>query len=308
MFVTTRITIDIASGKVLEHEGFLYPDDAPIAECKGDSTAKAQEQQQLQFNTQMMSIFQQQFANQKSTLDYLKGKLQPMIDNPTGLSAQALAATRTSATDQIAGQYENAQRALNNQQALKSGDLPSGVTAQLDAGLESDTAGAQSTAQNNITMQNEQLKNQNYWNSINALNGVAAQVNPLGYAGAYNQGSNNVSGLSQAVMYSQNSGVLGALVGGIAGAGTAAITKYCWCAAETFDGWTDPRTILVRSWLLNEYSHTFMGSIVCKLYQYTGRPVAALMRKSKVVKRLVSKLFYAALRRAEDWKTDARIL
>src|SRR5258708_2676650 len=68
-----------------------YNDDAPVARLKGDSTAKAAEQQQAAFNAQLMSIFQQQFGRQSAIFDYLKGKMQPMIDNPTGYSDEALA-------------------------------------------------------------------------------------------------------------------------------------------------------------------------------------------------------------------------
>jgi hypothetical protein len=58
-----------------EAESEWYEYSGPVALCKGDSTAKAAEQQQASFNAQLMSIFQQQFGKQSAIMDYLKGKI-----------------------------------------------------------------------------------------------------------------------------------------------------------------------------------------------------------------------------------------
>ena len=199
-----------------------YNDDAPVARLKGDSTAKAAEQQQAAFNAQLMSIFQQQFGRQSAIFDYLKGKMQPMIDNPTGYSPEALAAMRTSATDQLSNGYQNAQKALQTREFADGGrDLPSGVNAQLDSSLLTAEAADKSNAQNNITLANENLKQQNYWNALNVLNGVAVQENPLGYANSATAGSGAVANLSNAFTASQGPGwgsILGGVAGGVLGA------------------------------------------------------------------------------------------
>lgn len=187
------------------------------AHAKGDDTAKAAEQQQENFNSQLMNIFQQQFGQQTQVLNYLKGKMQPMIDNPTGYDAATLAAMRTSATDTLSNNYQNAQKALQNQEYTSGGrDLPSGTSAQLNEALLNSEAADKSNAQNTITLNDANLKQQNYWNAVNVLNGTAAQFNPLGYASAATSGSGAVAGLSNAVTNSQNTG-LTALLGGVAG-------------------------------------------------------------------------------------------
>jgi hypothetical protein len=195
----------------------------PVDECKGDETAMAAERQQAAFNTQLMQIFGKQFAQQQDVLKYLQGKMQPMIDNPTGFSADAEAAMRTGASEQVAGSYQNAQKALANQRALR-GDagLPSGVDAQVDAQLGMAAASDSAKAQNDITLQDEQLKQGNYWNAVNALSGVGAQFNPQSYASLYGQGASNVASLSQAVTSSKQSQLMGAL-GGIIGGGVSGL-------------------------------------------------------------------------------------
>src|SRR5579872_3192610 len=104
MRITTYITFDMHTGQVLKH--VWYEHSGTVAFCKGDDTAKATEQitqqqaaQQMQFNTQMMGLFQQQFAKQNAISDYLQGVLKPMVDNPTGYSPTALSAMRANATD-----------------------------------------------------------------------------------------------------------------------------------------------------------------------------------------------------------------
>lgn len=296
--VTTKFTVSMVTGEVLEHEYFWY--DGPVALCKGDDTAKQQEQQQLQFNTQLMDIFGKQFANQTQTLNYLKGKLQPMIDKPTGYSPEDLAAMRTGATDNLSSEYQNARKTLQNTQAIRSGDLPSGVNSQLTAGLLSSEASDKAGAQSEITQKDADLKESNYWGAINALNGNAVEQNPLGYAGAYNSGSGNVASLSKAVTDSQNSGLLGSLVGAGAGVGSSLITKYCYVAAAVFheDFFTGEKTNIVRDWLYNDWSKNWFARPILWLYSKVGRRVAQI----PTLVRLATPLFNAALRRAQENK------
>lgn len=263
-------------------EGYWYS--GPVALCKGDDLAKQQEQSQINMNNQLMAMMQQNFSNQQALLSYLKGKLQPMIDNPTGYSDTALAAMRTSATDSISSSYQNAQRALNNEENAKNGgsDLPSGTTAQLDAALLNAEATDKANAQNTITMDNANLAQNNYWNALNVLNGQTAnQYNPLGYASAYNQGSGNVAALSNAYTNSQQSGWLGAIGSVFGGAGTKALglipglggSSGCWMAAAVFKErfFTGRKTNLVRRWLWTEFAQHWYGKPILSLYSRYGK-------------------------------------
>jgi len=197
---------------------------------KGDPVAKQAETQQMNFDSQLMDIFQKQYGTQSSQLSYLNSVMKPIIDaGGKGFSDADLASMRTAATDTNAQQFQNAQDTLQNQITQSSGGSKlagvSGATIQARAALLNAEAQKQASDQETITSQNAQLKNANYWNSINVLNGVAAQTNPLGYAGTATSGGNTVAGLSGAVTQANQSQLLGAL-GGIAGGVGAGLGGY----------------------------------------------------------------------------------
>jgi hypothetical protein len=285
MIVTTKIVYDF-DGNVLEHDWYDYI--GPVAFCKGDSVAKAQESSQAAFNTQLQSTFATQFSAQQKVLTYLQGKLQPMIDKPTGYDAATLTAMRTSSTDQTSAAYQNAQKTLQNRATQMNGgsDLPSGTQDQLQAALLQSEASDKASGQNAITVQNANLANSNYWNSVNALGGQAATMNPLGYAGAATSGSGAVAGLSQAYTASQGPGVMGLLGSLAGGAGTAlsgSKLMTCWIAAKVFgESFYGPGTVLVRDWLTTHLADSWYGRMILRLYSQYGRqlslsPIAVCM-------------------------------
>jgi hypothetical protein len=57
------------------------------------------------------------------------------------------------------------------------------TSSQLDAALLAEEAQHQAGAQNNITLANEQERQQNDWRAIGALSGEQASLEPLKYAG-----------------------------------------------------------------------------------------------------------------------------
>lgn len=216
MIRTSHMTDEQFSRFVLSH---------PVAGGKGDQIAKQNEELQLSFNKQLMGIFTKQFGEQSAVMQFIRGKMEPMINHPTGYSAPDLAAMRTQSTENAAQATKNAQQATQAAEAVRGGStLPSGVNAQLAA--ENNVAGAQLNAntQNQITQADENLKQQNYWNAINVENGAAAQYNPLGYASGATSGAGAVSGLSQAFQASKQdfwSQAAGSLIGGVSsGIGT----------------------------------------------------------------------------------------
>lgn len=310
----------------VSEESFDYSGE--VALCKGDQTAKQTEelqqqnaQQQLAQNQQFMNMMETQFGKQSQIYSYIQGKMQPMIDNPTGYSDQALASMRTSANDTISNNYQNAQKALNaSNWGNTSRDLPSGVTGQLDAGLMAQEAGDKSTAQNQITEANANLQQQNYWNAVNALNGVGTETNPLGYASAATGAStaasaagNSTANLANSYTQSQQSGltsILGGLTGGIFGAAGAAggfgnlfsgASKPCYVAAAVFneDFETGVNTNAVRNWLWREWStQHWYAKPVLFLYCKTGKWIA----QQRSLVKMLSPLFHLALRKAKEAK------
>ncbi len=169
-------------------------------------------EQQQAFNTQLMSLFTQQFSSQQSVLSFLTSTVMPMMTNAAagqGYTTDQLAAMRTSATDTNAQQFQNAQAALNNQVSQASGGSKltgvSGAVAESDAALLNAEAQTQSASQNQITEANAQQALTNFWNGANVLSGASAQMNPLGYASVATGGSGAIASLSGSQASLQNS-------------------------------------------------------------------------------------------------------
>jgi hypothetical protein len=219
--VITKVVWDMHTMKVVERRTRAYS--GPWMLCKGDNSLKAGEQQQLAFNQQLQNAFMAQYGKQSAQIDYLNSILKPMVTNPTGLSQPALTAMRTSASDTIAREGQNAKSAVAATEAARGGGtgLPSGVEAQLDEGVALNTANQQSTAQNQITQYDESVRQTNLWNAINGLQGNARMLDPTAYSANANQGSSALAGLGTAYYNTQQSGWLNAALGGLGAVGAA---------------------------------------------------------------------------------------
>lgn len=225
MRIYTRIVIDMETLQVLERDGFDY--NAPIMLLKGDSTASGEEKSQAGFSQQLQNAFQTNNAAQQNQLSFLNTKMQDAINNPQGYNAQTLASMRAGANDRVAAENQNVQRSVQAKQMTQGGAdaLPSGVNSQISAAVASQAAQAGNQAQQNITEQNESLKNQNMWKAVQTEDAVAGQENPEGMAGEENGAANSVTGLSGAV--TQSSGpTFGSILGGVVGAGLGAAGSY----------------------------------------------------------------------------------
>jgi hypothetical protein len=223
MRVHTEVVLDMTAPlpgggfKVVSEKGFDYR--GPVAECKGDSTAKASEQAQASFTNTLQQSFAQQFANQSNVLNFLNGKLTAQVNNPQGYTPAQMAALNTQAIQGTAQQYQNASQAANQAIAARGGNgLPSGVNAQIQGQLAQGAANTESSALMNNQINNANLQQQNYWNALNGLSGVASQYNPNGFAGSANSGAGEVANLSNAYTNSNQSQLLGALGGVVGGA------------------------------------------------------------------------------------------
>ena len=222
-----------------------------------DQTQQALEQEELSFDTTLQNIFQEQYTNQSAQLKYLQGQLEPEINNPQGYTPTQLATQRTQATDVNAQQYQQAQEALNNEETDASGGSKltgvSGANTKADAQLLNAEAQTQAASQETITENNANLQQQNYWNAINALNGVAAQENPLGYASASSGASEASSAASQANsqhIQATSSSFLGGALGGLfGGAGSAAAGIWCHVARAIY-GWNSLEAWFIRLWMI----------------------------------------------------------
>jgi hypothetical protein len=221
MRIYNKIVFDIATMGVIEADSLDYT--GPIALCKGDNTASEEEQSQENFSQQLQNAFNTNNAAQQNQLNFLNNKMQASINNPQGYSAQTLASMRAQANDQVSAQDQNVQRAVNTSEATKGGAdaLPSGVSSQIGAAIASQAAQAGNNAQQNITENNANLENSNYWNAVKGEEGVASAENPEGMAGEDNGAASTVGSLSNAVTQSDGP-TFGSILGGVIGAGLGA--------------------------------------------------------------------------------------
>jgi hypothetical protein len=193
----------------------------------GDKTAKATEQSQAAFSNTLQASFATAFANNQAILQNLKTTLSNIIANPTGFSPAALTAARTNATDNVSREFQSASTAANAVAAAHGGDaLPSGVSAQVSGQIAQGAAAEQSKEQEQITLANEQQRQQNYWNAIGALGGVANAENPTGYAGSSSTAANASTNAGNLLLQSQQAtwGDIGGIISGVAGLGTSIAT------------------------------------------------------------------------------------
>jgi hypothetical protein len=198
----------------------------PISGSKGDEEIKAQESQQAGFNTQLRSIFSDQFGKQTQVLNFLSNKLTSQVNNPEGFTPEQKAALETTNTEGAAKAYTQAEQATRAAEASRGGSvLPSGVSAQLSAANSNAGAAQLATGENAIALADAQTKQNNTWRALSGLDSVAASENPSGYGTLANGGAATVGELGTEYNQSQQSPLLAAL-GGIAGAGISAIGTY----------------------------------------------------------------------------------
>lgn len=221
MRVYTRIVIDMETLKVIESDWFDYS--GPIALCKGDNTASGAETSQADFSKTLQSAFNTNNAAQQNQLNFLNNKMQSAIDNPQGYRPDVLASMRAQANDAVSSQAQNVQRSVNNAEMTRGGAsaLPSGVSSQIAASIASQAGEAGNRAQQDITIGDANLKNQNQWNAVKAEEGVAGLENPTGMSNSETGVADSVSSLGNTVTQSAGP-TFGSILGGVVGAGIGA--------------------------------------------------------------------------------------
>jgi hypothetical protein len=93
------------------------------------------------------------------------------------------------------------------------------------------------------------------------------------------------------------------LIGSAGTLGSAAISK-CWIAAELWGGWTDPRTVLVRSWLTEEFGRRWYGRPVLAAYRLWGERTAKAIQTKRRLRSIFQWIFNRALGAAKRWAVN----
>jgi hypothetical protein len=147
-----------------------------------------------------------------------------------------------------------------------------------------------------------QLETGSYTSSFGSLAGLGGQNVGQGTAATSSglQGMNaaaNQYGNIQQINAANKAQTMGA---GSDLAGTALqFAALCWVAEAIWKA-GDRRTEMVRYWLRNVYSKTFIGNLFCKAYLRYGQRVAAMVRTHESVRFAVTPLFNHFLVAAQE--------
>lgn len=208
MRITTKATYDMATGDLLEWEGYEYEGPVelagggPSSEQKAAAASQAAATNQAaQTSKDMLNIYKNQYA-----------KIEPFATSRMNNGLPFFPALTDFAKGTTAQAYAPAYSALNKRMS-SMGALPSGFRTQALSDL--DASKARSFDQNlvNNLLLNETAKN----NAAAMLVNQQQLSNPLGWSGAVTQGN---SALMNAPL--ANSG-LGGILGGIAGGAMSAL-------------------------------------------------------------------------------------
>jgi len=148
-----------------------------------------------------------------------------------------------------------------------------------------------------------QLETGSYTSSFGSLAGLGGQNVGQGTSAQ----SSGVQGMNAAAnqygqiqqINAQNKAQTMGSVGDFAGMGLE-FAGMCWIAEVIFGGPGERRTEMVRYWLRNVYSKTFVGNIFCRLYMRYGQRVAAMVREYPSMRNAVTPLFTHFLLEAQE--------
>jgi hypothetical protein len=232
MRITTKISWDLETGRVLEHKSYDY--EGPMDLCCGPSSQEtAIEASQQSFMTMLMNNYQTQFANQQEALGTLNKAFAPVLaagpnasawDMPGGAVAEAaLTSTAINTTAAGARQAEQAVAGEGAGRGASSG-IQTGIQKQINAVIASQATGQLGAQELGIQELGQQLGRQQYNMAVGgeqALAGAyeASAGGAMGGANtaatsAYNMAETNAMAATQE--FSAIAGGIGAMGGDVA--------------------------------------------------------------------------------------------
>lgn len=309
MRITTRMTIDMATGEVLEHQWYEY--EGLVELCKGEQ--EGVKNAELAQNAQFLKVMNDQLAMQKRFADPVFNNLAHYLSDQHGFTPEQSANLVSQFLDQQSQNF--GQAASSTMTALRrrgegGGDQPTGgaFTRGLE-GLQGMQAASTSAGLRDINLADIQQALSNKFNTASIFSGLAP---------AFGNQAMGFGGLSQNAMFNaikagegrpgilENFGnafggalgkslgnAVGGGIGGVMGGGsfTGGVNSSggggCWIAATLYGGWFEPRTVRARAWLADWRERSIIGRWVTSLYYRYGQQAA---RKPWLV-RLLKPLF-----------------
>ena len=231
MRITSRLTISMITGAVLEHAFFEY--DGPVeSACGASSQQKQIEGQQQQLLTQMTDQSKQVFGDSSQVFKDLHDSYAPIVaagPNQQGFSAAEDSALKSSAITNTGQAYKNASQAVKEADVAVGGGnayLPGG--AEIGRNIEVANEGAAKTADslNKIDQANYATGRENYFEAAKGLSGAPDAFNPATSAGSAAVNSGQAAAQTADQIAQENNswvsavtGALGGVVGSVATGG-----------------------------------------------------------------------------------------
>ena len=194
--------------------------------CGATQAQQNLQTEQSAFYASMTANYNTTFAEQQAVLAGVTNSLAPIIAagvGQEGFGAQEKTALNTQATEGVATNYANAQKALNEKMATLGGDAPttssSGMAAQLDENLAAGAASTKSSLDTTITENNFATGRANFNNAVSQQEQAAGLLDPNGTSNAASGAGKDAADTANQIAAANNSvwtSVMGAL-GGIAG-------------------------------------------------------------------------------------------
>jgi hypothetical protein len=212
--------------------------------CGETSAQDANYAEQASFATQMQAENTTVFGQQQSILSNLNAGFSKIIaagPSQQGYSADELNTLNTSVDENVGANMTKASQALGNGQAAQGGGdtfIPSGVAEQQKEELAATGASTDSTLKSQVLQSGYAQGNADYNNAISGEEGVASDLNPVGYSGATTGALSSAGNEANQIAASANSpftAVMGAL-GGVAGAAAGQLLKNPAAAAAPTSG------------------------------------------------------------------------
>lgn len=183
--------------------------------CGATSAQNQLQTEQAAFYQEATQQAQETYGEDQEILGKMTSAYEPILaagPNQEGFSEAENNNLNTQATEGVAGNYNNASKALREQQAAEGAPLPTGEQSQQQEALASSAAGQQSEEQQQIK-QADYTQGYNEWqNAASGLTSTAGLLNPTGYEGAAT-GAGSAEGETANQIASENDSWVNAAIG-----------------------------------------------------------------------------------------------
>lgn len=194
-------------------------------------TDEALQQAQAAMTNTLNQDYSTTFAEQQQLLKAQQARLNYIASNPMGYTPQQLATSRTAINENTASAARRALGAAAAFAAAHGGaDTGSGALGEIAGDIASSAAQSKAQQLAELSNQNEQMKQANFWNAVQGLNSVGSELGGAGgtaIGGAGESANTSINAGSGALAAKQAGwqdigGVLsgvGGIVGGVLGTG-----------------------------------------------------------------------------------------